>query len=185
MISRLASASFVLLLMLLVAACCGNSAVDCQDAHADSLYLRFNLTDSASGKGFRAREIDSVLLIRKTRARTATYTSPDTARLAPDTVRIVRLPTSVADFILLEQTAPFTRKGLRRLPDYDYTVYLPNSQEKLRYELTELDIAGDFEADGCVTCYRNRRKKLLVNGTPVDVYSSTNHPEEKPVVLSR
>lgn len=185
MISRLASASFVLLLMLLVAACCGNSAVDCQDAHADSLFLRFNLTDSASGKGFRAREIDSVLLIRRTRDTTATYIPPDSARLAPDTVRVVRLPSSVADYILLEQSGPFTKKGLRRLPDYDYTVYLPNTAAKLRFELTMLEIDGDFKADGCVTCYRNRQKKLLVNGQSVDVYSSTNHPEEKPVVLSR
>ncbi|ALD21460.1 hypothetical protein [Hymenobacter sp. DG25A] len=185
MISRLASVCFVLLLMLLVAACCGNSAVDCQDAHADSLFLRFNLQDSASGNGFRVREIDSVLLIRKIRDTTATYTPPDSSRLAPDTVRVVRLPTAVADYILLEHTAPFTRKGLRRLPDYDYTVYLPNTAEKLRFELTMLEINGDFEADGCVTCYRNRRKQLLVNGKPVDVYSSNNHPEEKPVVLSR
>ncbi|WP_303310748.1 hypothetical protein [Hymenobacter sp. BT730] len=184
MTSRLTSTFLVLLLMLLVAACCGNSAVDCQDAHADSLYLRFNLQDSTSGQGFRAHEVDSVVVIRKTRPKTATYTSPDTARVPPDTVRIVRLPSAVGEAILLEHAAPFVRKGTRRLPDYTYTILLPNTTQKLRFELTELDIAGDFEADGCVTCYRNRKKKLLVNGVARDVTSSDGHTEV-PVVLSR
>ncbi|MCR5887111.1 hypothetical protein LRS06_04830 [Hymenobacter sp. J193] len=165
-------------LLLSLAACCGSSTCDeCQDAHADAIYLQFSVDSSATGNGFRAAELDTIQLIRQAVSEKITPRR--------DTARIVLRRTAVADSIRLDRTLPFPARDTLVTEDYTYSILLPNAKPAQRYELTEVNIEGSFEADGCCTCYRNRVKTLQLDGRPLDLTDPAGNNGIVPIRLTR
>ncbi|QIX62626.1 hypothetical protein FY528_18020 [Hymenobacter lutimineralis] len=158
-------------------ACCGSTACDCQDAHADAFYLQFSLDSAATGQGFRAAELDTIQLIRRT-------ISEKVPRRA-DTVQVVRSRQALAAPLLLERTTPFPARDTLQTTDYTYSLLLPKANPAQRYELTDVVIDGGFEADGCCTCYQNRKKSLRVDGQPYDVVDPAANNGAVPIKLVR
>lgn len=158
-------------------ACCASSSCDCQDARADTFYLQFSVDSLAPGTGFRAAELDTVQLIRR-------VISEKVPRRA-DTVQVVRSRRAVAAPILLERTTPFPARDTLQLADYTYSILLPKATPAQRYELTDVLVEGGFEADGCCTCYLNRRKSLRVDGQPLDVRDPAAKNGAVPIKLIR
>ncbi|MBX0291969.1 hypothetical protein K3G63_16065 [Hymenobacter sp. HSC-4F20] len=158
--------SFVTWLLILttaalLAACCGSTACECEDAYADAIGLAFSPTDSAAtnpARGFRSAQLTTVFLVR---------VPLDTSqRPSADTVAITRPRASVfTQPIVINNATPFTQAGNRRLNQYTYTLYLAPSRRALptyTYHITDINLATEYQADGCCTCYQNTRKQVTV-----------------------
>ena len=189
-----------LLVAVLVSACCGSVPCECDDAFQDAIYFQFNLTDSLGATGFRAADVDTAVLVRYP------YLDPLLPPNSPippnDTARIIRTRALVSEPIVLNNTAPFTAGGGRKLDAYKYRLFvvrrLPAGTTPRRdtvfYSIDQLQLAGKFVGDGCCTCYENRGKKLRVSpgkqfdraGTIWDVTTPAGEqPNTKTVLLSR
>jgi hypothetical protein len=200
MMRKLSTWLLGLVLAVLVSACCGNVSCECNDAFEDAIYFEFNLADSLGATGFRVADVDTVVLIRRP---FEDPLLPPNAPVAPnDTARIFRSHASVAEPIILNNNAPFTAGGGRKLDAYKYQLYVvrrfkkpgeeTNTLERITYSLDQFALAGKFVGDGCCTCYENRGKQLRVSpGTTFDragtIWNLTTQRGEQPkrVVLSR
>lgn len=173
----------------LVAACCGSTACECDDAYADAVGLAFSPTDSAAtdpARGFRSAQLTTVFLVRVPR---------DTAqRPRADTVALTRPRASVfTQPIIINNVTPFTQAGNRRLNQYTYTLYLASSRRAAptyRYQITDISLATEYQADGCCTCYQNTSKQVTVlNQQGVarqfDLTDPNGENQLVPIVLTR
>ncbi|UPL49993.1 hypothetical protein [Hymenobacter sublimis] len=150
----------VLATTVLMAACCGSVSCECEDAYADAIGLTFSPTDSAStnpAQGFRSAQLTTVFLVRVPR---------DTAqRPSADTIAITRPRATVyTQPIVINNAAPFTQTGNRRLDQYTYKLYLAPSRRAAAtytYLITDISLTTDYQADGCCTCYQNTRKQVV------------------------
>lgn len=175
---------------LVLAACCGSVACDCQDQNDDSFYFRFNL-DSTSTAGFRAAQVQRVYISRSTPdtiplvvngTRVVRNGIPrDTIVMLSDTAIITRPARQVADPVIIGNTTPFTARAGQKVNSSTYSIFVLRApRDTVRYQLTNLAITGDFEADGCCACYRNTNKTLRVDDSPFDATSE----EPKPYTLN-
>ncbi|SHJ74327.1 hypothetical protein SAMN02745146_0042 [Hymenobacter daecheongensis DSM 21074] len=159
-----------------MAACCGNVSCDCQGSPTDTLAFRFNL-DPANG-GYLPAQVDSVYVRR---------VPLDAAQqLKTDSVLLVRPVATVRQPILLSNTQPLPANGTRKLNQYRYVFRLASrvrlpARPPRQYAISNVQLAGDFQGDGCCTCYRNTKKALTLDGK---VYDQTIAGQDT-VVLSR
>lgn len=199
MMRKLSTWLLGLLVTVMVSACCGSVACECNDSFADAIYFRFNLADSLGTSGFRAEDVDTVTLVRIGYIDELILPRPEPVN---DTARIIRSRALVSEPIVLNNNAPFTAGGGRKLDAYQYQLYVVRrfkkpgdttmTLERIFYTFDSFQLAGRFVGDGCCTCYENNGKKLRVNrgkvgsqtGTIVDV-TTPEGEEFKPVVLSR
>ena len=165
---------------LLLSGCCANNVCDCQDAQADALDLRFAAGSGAGG--FRAEDLDTLLLLRFPRR----YKS--TSKF--ETVTLYRPAAQAHDSVLLNHNTPFNQTGSAKLSAYRYVVqYLKHMPGRKPVPTTvavldSVDLAGSFEGDGCCTCYLNSQKVVYRNGTATDLHTSAPQPN-KPLVLTK
>ncbi|WP_400191831.1 hypothetical protein [Hymenobacter sp. B81] len=181
MLRLLLAACSLLLSALLLAGCCGAISCDCQDERDDALLLRFS-ADSTGGTGFRAAEVDTVLLVRR-------VLPQDSVRgTVPDTARLIRPAAQVFEPLVLDNTTPFPARAGRKLDAYRYHIVLPGprrrSPVRRRYTLTELSVDGRLDTDGCCTCYENTAKSLRLGlpGGSSRVVNAYSPPGAAPVV---
>ncbi|AMJ64936.1 hypothetical protein AXW84_05490 [Hymenobacter sp. PAMC 26628] len=167
-----------------LAGCCANNVCDCNDARADAFYFKF---DTGTG-GFVATELDTVVLKRyalrldakglPTLIKTVlpTYTAyADSLDKAGtfDQVNVVRnvglsatatRPRVTTDTVVINNNAPFTQAGPRKLSTYLYRIEVRRAPGQLlrdnprRYQVDSLALTGEFYGTGCCTCYRNLSK---------------------------
>lgn len=158
----------------LLAGCCANDTCDCNDQLEDAIQVRFNVSDTtqANSPGFRLREVNTIRLVRYRLA--VDGSTPAT----PDTVVLQRPKTQAADPIIIANTAPFAISGTLKVNAYRYAILLTNAnrrapQVRQRYDLTDIQLSGGFQADGCCTCYENTSLKGLLSVSPPGVNSLT------------
>lgn len=171
-----------------LAGCCANNVCDCNDARADAFYFKF---DTGAGGFAPATELDTVVLKRYTlrldakglpaliKTNQLTYTayadSLDKAGVF-DQVNVVRSmatairPRVTTDTVVINNNAPFTQAGPRKLDTYLYRIEVRRAPGQLlrnnprRYELGKISLVGEFYGTGCCTCYRNTSKTgVLIN----------------------
>jgi hypothetical protein len=189
-----------LLVAVLVSACCGSVSCECDDTFEDAIYFQFNLADSLGTTGFRAADVDTVVLVRY--AYIDPMLPPNSPAPPNDTARIIRTRALVSAPIVLNNNAPFTAGGGRKLDAYKYQLYVvrrfkkegdvSNTLEPVFYSLDQFILAGKFIGDGCCTCYENQGKQLRVSqgkefgraGTILNVTTPAGE-EPKAVLLSR
>ncbi|TPG72112.1 hypothetical protein EAH73_02390 [Hymenobacter nivis] len=179
-----------------LAGCCANNVCDCDDARADAFYFKF---DTGPNGFVPATELDTVVLKRYTlqlddkgrpaliKTNKKTYTayadSLDNAGVF-DQANVVRYippasatplrPRVATDTVIVNNNAPFTQAGPRKLNTYLYRVEVRRAPGQLlrnnprRYELSKISLTGEFYGTGCCTCYRNLSKTgVLINlGVP-------------------
>ncbi|QJX47712.1 hypothetical protein HMJ29_12480 [Hymenobacter taeanensis] len=168
----------------LVAACCGSVACDCNDANADSFALKFDTT-TASTRPFKVADLDTVYVVRRVLADTA-------KRPVRDTVAIVRTLQQVRQQpIIINNTSPFVATNNRKVSQYSYKLYLVDSKKpKVPTDsvvVERVDLAGEFKADGCCTCYENTKRVLYIKGlaTPFDATNPADPKQPVPFVVKR
>ncbi|HEX8505922.1 MAG TPA: hypothetical protein VF630_11190 [Hymenobacter sp.] len=155
----------VLLGSALLAGCCANDVCDCNDSEADAIRFRFSAdTSSATGKGFRLADVDTIILERSP--------LPYNPAVRPETAVLYRRRTQVADTLVLNNNAPFPQKANTKLNAYRYVVsYLTHPPVKgVSTPVLVLDsvkLSGNLEGNGCCTCYTNTRKAIYTGGNPV------------------
>lgn len=172
----------VLLTTVLLAACCGSTACDCDDTFADAVGLRFN-PDSVSGRGFSSNLVDTLYLVRN---------PLDTAqRPRADTVVLAR-PRRVAltQPVIINNATPFAQAGNRKLDQYSYQLYLAPSRTAtptFTYKIDRIDLRTDYDARGCCTCFLNTNKLVFTNGnlTPFNQTDPTGQNQLLPIEISR
>ncbi|OON68801.1 hypothetical protein [Hymenobacter sp. CRA2] len=193
---------FALSCAALFAGCCGSVGCNCQDYRADALFFRFS-ADSLT-KGFRANEVDTVLIVRSVYPRRAiTSPGPPPVYAKPDTARIIRpRGTALSTPIVIDNNEPFAAVNGRKLgavnadSSYRYTILLPSRGPGRRplslpsYLVDQVGLDGKQEADGCCTCYRNTRKsfrvKPLSNSTQAEQsVDATGQTQAAAFVLTR
>lgn len=156
----------------LFAGCCANSVCDCQDERADALYFRFPIDDSgANPRAFLSSEVDTLWLLRFNR-------DTDTTSLPRrDSVNIRRPLAQAADPLVLNNNAPFAAVGARKLNAFEYHIRLLDRSGQLRsFVVRNIQLQGDFEGDGCCTCYTNSFKAAEVNGQAYTLTETNRQP---------
>ena len=169
----------LLLTSVLLAACCGSVACDCQDGFANAVVFRFNPDSLATQapRGFTSAQVDTVLLVR--------YPLDTVQRPRVDSVLLTRpRRRALTDSILLNTTQPFA--GARPLNQFRYELYLGrNRRRPLAYTIDSLRLEGRFEADGCCTCFLNTRKELWRNGAVQVLTDQSGRNRAGQVLISR
>jgi len=154
-------------------------ACDCRDNLDDALFFRFNLdTTVIQGvrRGFLATELDSVY-IRRVSLDTAQRPRADTVLLTDGRRRLVQT-------FIINNAAPFTQSGTRKLDAYTYKIYLGKRRVPTdSFLLKDVLVDGGFEGDGCCSCYQNTQKELTLDGQRFDLANRENLPDT--VLLSR
>ena len=196
----LRSVVFPLLSAALFAGCCGSVACNCQNYRADALLFNFK------PGSFTAAQIDTLIVIRSVYPRdSVTRTATTTTYAKPDTALVVRDQTTVFETpLVIDNTAPFAAVNGRKLgytnPDssYRYTILVREparhrrARVLARYYIGRVRLRGQYEADGCCTCYRNEEKQFTLSSqipgsarrdTLVDAHSAAS--EAVKVVLLR
>lgn len=176
----------------LLAGCCGSVECDCGDEQADAVIFRFNPDSLAtqSPRGYRSADVDTVLLVRYP-LDTAQRPRLDSALFA----RPRRLALDSTSVIALNNARPFTQTGRRKLNAYRYEIYLGRSRYEIyqgrsrrrqpAYTITNVQLEGRLEADGCCTCYRNTRKALTLNGQEITLTDQSSQNRPGRILLSR
>lgn len=181
-------------LLALVASCCANSANTCDDLYADSLYLVLanNITNADTvATSFTRAELDTVYLQRYTTAKAAvpangaTPAVPAAAAAYSDPVSIVQAQQTTINSALKERLkaagfatsntlvisnnapfAPSTTGG--KLSAYGYILKIHDLSVKNAATyvdtLTQIQLQGRYNADGCTTCYENTQKTVVRKG---------------------
>ena len=176
-------------LLVLLAGCCANSASDCQDTLEDSIYLTLN-DDPSNPKSFTEAELDTVYLLRYNPLTAGrNYDSiPLTRTLLLHQQRHTPLlayklglagvdtskgndkhPLSTPNTIVLSNAFPFapgTTGG--KLSSYYYSLVVKDKSVKptntYTFAISQINLKGQYNADGCRTCYKNILKQANVNG---------------------
>ncbi|GAB2777054.1 hypothetical protein HNQ93_001859 [Hymenobacter luteus] len=149
----------VLTTTVLVAACCGSVACECNDTYADAVGLQFSLANSQDSlRGFFPSYIDTVYLVRNPR--------DTTQRPRADTVALTRSRAVVfTQPIIINNATPFGLVTGRKLNAYRYTLYLAKRRRATptyTYKLDSIQLSTRYQGDGCCTCYQNSSKKVFV-----------------------
>ena len=192
---------------LLLAGCCANNVCDCQDQLADALFFRFDTgpggfvprteldtvavrryalpLDSAGRPSLRSltpknKKIKSFTDLADSLDRVGSF---DLATLARSTAG---RPNAVqTDTVVLNNTLPFAQSGARKLNAYLYRIAVRRAPGQLlrnnprRYEVRDVALRGEFDGNGCCTCYRNTLKTATLanlatgNAQAVDATEST------------
>lgn len=161
---------------LLLAGCCANDACNCDDLLADAIYFKLD------PQSFRPSDADTVYLFQ--------YSTTNQVR-AVDSVRLVRhqLATNIRSYnlahstnidttlIILSNTAPFSPRSTGgKFSQYNYVLSVPKGDSLYAaagsllprpvymYRIANVTIKGQYQADGCCTCYQNTKKTFSVNG---------------------
>ncbi len=201
-------------LLALAAGCCANNTCNCDDLQADSIFLVLKDAPSASIPNdttyFTAAQLDTVYLQRYVPAKPADNTTSPATPAQPegalsDPVTIVRAQQTTVNSALLRKLskaqldakttivisnatpfAPSTTGG--KLNAYNYVLTVQDRSVSPRrtytYKLTNINLQGKYEADGCCTCYENAQKRFTLTGRTtrtVDVTESGSGADKAPV----
>jgi hypothetical protein len=204
-------------LLALVAGCCANDACNCDDLQADSLFLVLKDGPStgvpADTTYFSTAQLDTVYLQRYAPARPAnTSTTPVTPAqpegALSDPVSIVRAQQTVVNSALSRKLAqagltadstivisnatpfaPSTTGG--KLSAYNYVLTVRDLSTKPRrtytFKLVNIMLTGQYEADGCCTCYENTKKQFTLIGRAtrtIDVTEPGSGADKAPIPVS-
>ncbi|WP_139923945.1 hypothetical protein [Hymenobacter sp. DG01] len=178
----------VLTSTVLVAACCGSVACECNDTYADAIGLQFSATNSQDSlRGFFPSYIDTVYLIRNP--------LDTTQRPSADTVTFTRSRAAVfTQPIIINNATPFSLATGRKLDAYRYTLYLAKRRSRVTptytYRIDSIQLRTRYQGDGCCTCYQNSSKKVFVTnqkGTAqqIDLTDTNGNNELKLITLER
>ncbi|GAB3839110.1 hypothetical protein GCM10028821_41830 [Hymenobacter jeollabukensis] len=164
---------FALLGAALFARCCGSVSCNCQNYRADALLFNFK------PGSFTAAQVDTITLIRSVYPRdsvirTGTGPTATVTYAKGDTVTIVRERTTVFTTpIVLDNAEPFAAVNGRKLgytnadSSYRYTIIVREPARRgtvlARYYLGRVRLRGQYEADGCCSCYRNEEKQFTLS----------------------
>ncbi|NVO85696.1 hypothetical protein [Hymenobacter terrestris] len=149
-----------LILATALAACCGSTACECDDAFADAVGLEFDTLGTVTSPAFLAAEIDTVYLVR--------VPFDTTQRPRADTVQLVRPAARFSQPVVINNTTPFAQAGNRKLDAYRYQLYLAPARRAtptFSLAIDSVQLNTDFRAEGCCTCFENNRKQVYFNGT--------------------
>ena len=196
--------------LLALAGCCANSACNCQDTLADSIYLTLKIGPANDSKAFTAAELDTVYLTRYLirRDSAATKPPPDFIPLTGTTLRrqqqrtpllakklnLAQLDSTKTNTIVLSNTSPF-RPGsaVGKLSDYFYVLLIQDRSnvkniKSYSFRIDQLMLTGQYKADGCCTCYQNTKKLVNINGQQYDATETGGAGENSvpvPILLSK
>lgn len=170
--------------LLALAGCCANTSCPCNDTLADSIYLTLR-NNPASDSAFTAAELDTVYLTRYLirRGAMATIPPPDSIPLTVTALRRQQRRTPLLaeklklaglnqdstkiNTIVLSNTSPF-RPGsaVGKLSDYRYELLIQDKSVLQRksylFKIDSVQLAGQYKADGCCTCYQNKKKVVFL-----------------------
>lgn len=160
---RLLALSCLGLALPLLNGCCANNVCDRDDSLADAIVVKFSTdTASATGRGFRRADLDTIILRR--------YAYPyDPKAVKFDSVILIRSRLRALDSVVLNNATPFAQvNASTKLNAYAYELlYLshpPTRGKRTRVVLfNRVLLEGMFEGDGCCTYYTNTRKEVFVN----------------------
>ncbi|MBT2557937.1 hypothetical protein J7E24_09080 [Hymenobacter sp. ISL-91] len=175
----------VFILATALAACCGSTACECDDAFADAVGLQFSAdTTGANPTGFRARQVDTVYLVR--------VPLDTTQRPRADTVQLLRPIARFSQPVIINNTTPFAQAGNRKLDAYSYQLYLAPARRAaptFRLAIDSVQLNTDFRAEGCCTCFENSRKLVFTtrNGQVIrdDLTDPAGNNALVPLVINR
>lgn len=154
---------------LALAGCCANDTCLCNDLLADALLFSFKIGGT---DGFLATDVDTLLVTRITHPDPQTNAKPSretkllTYPLTADTLALRN------NSFIINNAAPFASAGgTTKLKDYDYRIVAVRTkqvagrkvQTRYLFKINNIQLAGDYKANGCCTCYENSSKRFDVN----------------------
>lgn len=162
-------------LLALVAGCCANNVNNCDDLYADSLYLMLS-RDTNNPNSFSEVELDTVYLQRYNPATPTTLSDPVIiiAKAQQATLNS-KLKAKLTDAklplttLVISNNSPFppsTTGGKLNAYGYLLTVQDKSAPPRTPYtfRLDNIQLKGQYYADGCNTCYQNTQKSFRLTG---------------------
>ncbi|TGD82774.1 hypothetical protein [Hymenobacter wooponensis] len=167
----------------LVAACCGSVACDCNDSNADGIAFKFDTTSSTSTRlPFKPEDFDTVYAVRRVLGDTAKRPTRDTVVIARTTKQAREQP------IIINNTSPFVANKSRRIDQYSYKLYLATRKKPSTslvvtdsVVVEKVDVAGEFKADGCCTCYENTKREVYIKGLASPFIATNPEDPKQPI----
>ncbi|GAB3227389.1 hypothetical protein GCM10027346_10690 [Hymenobacter seoulensis] len=175
----------VLTTTVLLAACCGSVACECDDAYADAIGLKFSPSDSATANGFASDDIKNVFLVRIPR-------DPLQVPRA-DTVLVTRSRSKAFELpVIINNATPFALASGNKLTQYSYVLYLAPTRSAtptFTYKIDSVQLATTYEGDGCCSCFRNTNKQAFITQNLQSKVLNLTDPAQTnklvPIVLTR
>lgn len=160
----------VLAMLLALAGCCANDTCNCEDELADALFFTFRI---GGPNGFQAAQVDTLFIVRIPRP-TAAVPRP----VKDSILRVLPLgnggTTLTQDSLIsINNASPFALSGgATKLTAYDYEINAyqtisANGTRTVRrqsFKITNAQLAGQYDANGCCTCYINTGKQFDLSG---------------------
>lgn len=141
---------FAALSVGLLSGCCANNVCNCDDAQQDVIKLIFS-------SNFTTADLDTLVLVRYP----LRY---DPLTTTPETVTLIRPNAQPTDAIFLNNNTPFAQSGTARLNQYRYQIRYPRRPRQGNPAtiliIDQVTLKGNFEGDGCCTCYFNYDKQI-------------------------
>ena len=165
---------------LALAGCCANDTCLCDDAQADALLFSFKI---GGADGFLATDVDTLLVTRITHPDPRSTALPKretkllTYALTPDTLGLAN------NSFVINNAVPFASAGTTtKLDAYDYRIVAVRTKQvasrkvvrRYLFRVSNIQLAGNYKANGCCTCYENSGKSFTANSIANDTTSSSS-----------
>jgi hypothetical protein len=157
-----------------LAGCCANDTCVCNDLLADALLFSFKI---GGADGFLATDVDTLLVTR------ITHPDPNTNAKPSRETKLLTYPLTADTLALrnnsfiINNAAPFASAGnTTKLDAYDYRIVAVRTkqvagrkvQTRYLFKINNIQLAGNYKANGCCTCYENSGKRFDVNAAASD-----------------
>ena len=141
----------ILFILISISACCSTQFCDMHpQGFEDAITFSFNI-DGINGTGYTLNELDTIYLDKHNKGKI------NEPRLDRKTVEQV--------IILGEDNTDYE--------NFDYVITAP--RDSFRYEITNIELAGDNYKNKCSECYYNKKKTFLINGIIYDRSGSNEY----------
>lgn len=164
---------------VMLAACCGSVACDCQDERADALFFQFDRDTTVTRKGFTTAELRTVYLVRQYLADTARSPTRDTVVVTRTTAEV-----NSNTPVLINNNVPFVQASNRKVDRYQYQVYVgARTAPTFTLVVDSVELDNRYRADGCCTCYLNTKKNVYLRGNPAPFNAADPAADNQPVAI--
>ena len=166
----------------------GFSSFNAKDIDTIRIYRRNIRPTTLVGQdtvGF-VRQTDSVTVTRQLDTTTSPGDTLIATTIESTSTNNITKTLSDQDLIVINNASPFTSSGTTKLNAYTYRIGVLRSRAGRRkpspiYYITNIQLAGRYNADGCCTCYENTAKTYTLTtgatattGTRVEQINAIN-----------
>jgi hypothetical protein len=139
------------------------ASFNAQDIDTIRIYRRSIIPSTLRDTIGYVRQLDSVTVVRQLDTRTSPGDTLIATRVLSTSANSSTTTLVDQDLIVINNASPFATRGSAKLDSYTYRIGVLRSRTGRRkpspiYYITNIQLQGRYNADGCCTCYENTAK---------------------------